>query len=266
MIRRFAFVIAAGLLFASCESGPDTNALYRMEKQYWDADDYNNAIYRINSTQAGQKKPCYAVPETAPIFAKLANKENVAVIVGDEALGVKHRADFAEAMFNHSRNMIEEYNVLDREDKFEYPQEMVDMLTFHLYVQPFYFELGNEHIRQEADNPEDPDVKRVISSNEQTLVSNYIYYLDFAEQDKAFTPDALSSYIDGMNEYFPALITKYPNANYSAMKEKANAMLAKTGSPEVKTALTNLVAKIDANTAAIEAAKMAADSTGTVTQ
>jgi hypothetical protein len=263
MTHRLFLALVLGILMASCESSPDYTALYRMEKPYWDADDYSNAIYKINATADGSKKPCYSDPATAPVFMRLANIENVSVIVEDEALGIKHRSEFAEAMFHHGGDMVDEYSTMNREDKFEYPMELVEVMKFHLYTQMHYFDLGNKNILQEADDPNEARVKNMIAGNEQTLVNNFVLYLDFVNDEKAFTPDALQGYIGVINEYFPPLIAKYPNASYAVMREKATDMQNKAQSPDLKKALGDLIGKIDANTAAIEAAKMPADSTAT---
>jgi hypothetical protein len=261
-----ALVFASMLLTAlySCNSGPDYTQLYRMEKQFWDAGDYENAIYKISSTAAGDKKPCYGVPETAPVFAKLVNKQNVAVIVEDEALGVQHRYEFAESMFGHSRDMYEAYSTLNREDKYEYPQELVDVLSFNLYVQNAYFELGNQNILKNADDPNETRVKNIITSNQQILVDNYTLYLDLVNDEAAFTTDALQGYINILNEYFPPLIDKYPNANFMGMKEKCNKMLNKAKSESLKSALTAVITKIDANSGRIEQEKKAAADSSSV--
>jgi hypothetical protein len=267
MTHRLFLALVLGFLMTSCESGPDYNTLYRMEKPYWDVDDYTNALYKISATAEGSKKPSYGVPETAPVFKRLVNIENVSVIVEDDALGVQHRSDFAEGMFQHGRDMMEEYAVMNREDKFEYPQELVDVMRFNLYTQLHYFELGNMNILREADDPNEQGVKNLISGNEQTLVNNHINYLDFVNDEQAFSADALTGYVGVLNEFFPSLIAKYPNANYTRLREKATDMEAKATSPELKAALANIIAKIDANKAAVEAAKaekMAADSAAAV--
>jgi len=264
MKLRLVLACALGIFLGSCESGPDYNALYRLEKQYWDVNDYQNAIYKIHSTVPGTKKPCYAVPELAPVFTKLVDKTNVSVIVEDEVLGVKHRYEYASDMFDHTRNMLDEYSVLDREDKYEYPMELVDVLVFHLYTQLHYFDLGNQNILKEADDPNEASVKNVIANNEQTLVNNFTLTLDYVNHEDAFTSDALDAYVAVLDEYFPPLIANYPNVNYNEMKEKATDMNNKAKSEKLKAALTNIIAKIDANAAAIQAAKMAVDSTTTV--
>lgn len=249
-------------VFFSCNSGPDYNQLYRMEKQFWDAADYENAIYKISSTANGDKKPCYSIPETAPVFTKLVNKQNVAVIVEDEALGVQHRYEFAESMFNHSRDMFEAYSTLNREDKYEYPQELVDVLSFHLYTQNYYFELGNQNIIKKADNPNELRIKNMVASNEQILIDNYTLNLDLVNDETAFSSDALEGYVKVLNEYYPPLIDKYPNANYSGMKQKASNMLNKAKSESLKNVLTTIISKIDTNYTRIEEEKKAAaDST-----
>lgn len=261
-----ALVFGSMLLSAlySCNSGPDYNQLYRMEKQFWDAADYENAIYKISSTAAGDKKPCYGIPETAPVFAKLVNKQNVAVVVEDEALGIQHRYEFAESMFGHSRDMYEAYSTLNREDKYEYPQELVDVLSFNLYVQNSYFELGNQNILKKADDPNEARVKNIIASNQQTLVDNYTLYLDLVNDESALSPEALQAYVNLLNEYFPPLIDKYPNANFMGMKEKSNNMLNKAKSESLKSALTVIIAKIDSNANRIQQEKKAAADSSSV--
>lgn len=263
MTHRFLLVLALSILMISCESGPDYNALYRMEKPFWDVDDYANAIGKIQGTAPGTKKPSYGVPETAPVFTRLVNTENVSLITEDEALGVQHRADFAEGMFHRGQDMLTAYSTQDQEDKFEYPDELVDVIRFNLYTQMQYFDLGNQNILKQADDPSEERIKNMISGNEQTLVGNFVLYLDYVDDEKAFTADALQGYVDVLNEFFPALIAKYPKADYSGMKNKATDMMNKAENDKLKSALDNIIAKIDANTAAIEAEKMAADSTVT---
>jgi hypothetical protein len=263
MKRTLFLTIVLGAVLASCESGPDYNTLYRMEKPYWNGDDYANALTKIKGTAAGDKKPSYGHPETAPVFVRLVNIENISVITEDEALGIRHRSDFAEGMFNRGQDMLDAYSNLDREDNYEYPQELVDVIRFNLYAQMQYFDLGNQNILEEADDPNEARVKNMIAGNEQTLVNNFTLYLDFVDDEKSFSVDALQGYVDVLNEFFPALIVKYPNANYSGMKEKATDMLNKAQDANLKAALTNIIDKIDANKAAIEAANIPADSTAT---
>lgn len=228
------------------ESTPSTSELFRLEKQYWDVEDYKNAIYKIQSTAPGQKKPCYADPERTAVFVKLVDKNNVSVVLEDEALGLGHRADYASDMFDQAREMATAYDEVDREDKFVYPMELVEVLTFSLYLQPFYFELGNQEILQNADDTSEVRVKNLVHSNEQTLISNYKLYLDYVKQEKAFTSEALSAYVAGINEYFPKLIDTYPKDDFSQLREKATDMLNKSESTEVKAALNNIITKIDA--------------------
>lgn len=245
---------------AACESGPDYNELYRLNKQYWDAADYENAVYKINGTAPDQKKPSYGVPEKAQIFQKLVDKQNLQVVAEDDALGLKHRAEFASRIFDVYRMMVDAYSNLDREDKYVYPQELVDILKFGLYLQVHYFELGNQEMLQSADDPNDVGIQSTVKQNIQTLVGNYTIYLDYVKREKSFPAETVKSYADGINEYFPALIDAYPNANYTQMRSKAEDMLNKAESPDLKTALTNLIAKIDANKAAVGAAKVLPDS------
>ncbi len=242
----YSIVSVTLLMMAGCESAPDTAELFRLEKQFWDVADYQNAVYKIESTAPGDKKPCYADPSRTAVFTKLVDKTNITVVLEDDALGVGHRADFASGMFDQARDMEAAYYDVDREDKFVYPMELVEVLTFGLYLQPLYFDLGNQRILQDADDPNEPRVQNLIHQNEQTLISNYTLYLDYVKQEKAFSSDGLAAYIAGMNEYFPKLIDTYPKDDFSVMREKASDMVNKAESPELKAALNNIIGKIDA--------------------
>jgi len=232
------------LLLSGCGS-EDLSDKFRLNKKYWDLADYDSAIRNIRYGNKNEKKPCYAVAEKAPIFRKLVDKNNLSVIIEDDQLGINHRAEFTSRMFKHCQAMEEIYGDVDREDRFIYPVEFVDVLKFGLYLQLHYFDLGNEAIRESADDVEASNVKNVLRSNESTLVGNYCIYLGYIKQEKSLSQEALDNYIDGINEYFPQIIAKFPNANYSEMTRKITAMLKKTESEKVKTNLNDLQTKID---------------------
>lgn len=252
MVRRlfnFSLQFCLILFFSACGSNNNSNLndIYHLDKKFWNANDYKNAVERIKySTNKQEKKPCYSIPEKAPIIRKLIDKGNIAVTIEDNALGLKHRSDFASEIFNHYRNLSEVYQELDREDKFVYPVELADILNFGLYLQLNYFDLGNKEILQNSDNPDDPYVKSILSSNIQTLIGNYCNYLGFINQEKAFSDEALNVYIKGIEDYFTQLIEKFPNANFHVMNQKAQDMLKKSNSEKTKTALNNLISKIEA--------------------
>ncbi len=240
----YSILSVAFLFLFACNSN-DVTDHYRLNKKYWDLKDYDNAISKIKYSSKKEKKPCYSVPEKAPIFKKIVDKSNIAVVVEDEELGLNHRSEFASKMFEQYQDMVQIYQEIDREDKFVYPMELADILKFGLYLQLHYFDLGNQAIVKNADNPDAPDVLRVLRSNEQTLISNYCIYLGHIKQENSFSDDALNSYIEGINKYFPLVIDKFPDSNFNEMTRKTNDMLNKTESPKVKAALNNILSKLE---------------------
>ena len=185
-------------------------------------------------------------PETAMIFRKLVDRENITVVMDDSSLGIRHRSDFSQKMFGEFQNMAKLYSGMDREDKFIYDQELVEIERFGLFLEIKYFKTGNDKIIQEADNTS--DVKSVIKDNEQIIISNFNNYLDFINKEKAFSKEALQNYAAGIDESFQVLMETFPNGNYNNMLSKANDMERKIIDPNVKKSLNNLIAKLKAKT------------------
>src|SRR5690606_27389081 len=141
---------------------------FPLDKRYWDVNDYDQVIFEIEfKTPEGEAYPSLSDPELSPVFNKLVDKENVSVVVTDEALGLRHRSQFAEEMFEQCRDLTKIYSVMDREDKFVYDREFVETLKFMLFVEIHYFKLGNEVILEEADDPNSTGVKNIIQNNEE---------------------------------------------------------------------------------------------------
>jgi hypothetical protein len=238
--------ISLTLLCMMMACGEKLSDQYPINKKYWDGKDYLAVINRIRVTKKEEKKPCYADAEKAIVFRKLVDKENVSVVLEDTTLGIAHRADFANGMFDNYREMVDLYIDQDREDKFIYPLEIVEVEKFGLYVQVLYFEIGNENIKKRSDNPNDPEVQNTLNTNVQTLIGNYSLYLDKTKYEDGLTAEALSSYTAGLNEYFPGLIRKYPKADYREMKSKIVDLSGRAKGTELKSSLNNLVVMIDA--------------------
>lgn len=231
------------LLLFSCNSD-DFSERYRLNKKIWNITDYENVIRKIKYTNKDEKKPHYEHPKKAIVFQKLVDKNNVAVVVEDEELGLKHRSEFGTEMFKQYRDLVGIYSDLDREDQYVYPLELVDILKFGLYLQLYYFDLGNQEIIQNADNPNSAGVQRVVKSNERTLIGNYCVYLGYVKKENSFTDQALNNYIDGIDEYFPTVIEKFPDANFNEMIKKTKDMLNRTESERVKSSLKNILSKL----------------------
>jgi len=229
------------LELTGCHSSKTDN--FPMEKPYWDAMDYDNVISEIEfRTPDGEKYPALNDPETSPIFNKLIDRNNISSVVEDNTLGIRHRSEFAANMFDEYRDLAKLYSVMDREDKYVYDQEFVAILSFGLYLQIHYFKLGNDKILQEADNAS--TVKGIISSNQQTIISNFNNYLDFVNQENSFAEESLQNYSAGIDESFSKLMETFPEANFKSMITKATDMEKKATHPSLKNSLSNLISKL----------------------
>ena len=241
-LKLFFLILIVAQLISCTHSRMDN---FPMQKPYWDVEDYDNAINEIEfRTPQEEKYPTLYDPETAPIFNKLIDRKNISVVVEDNTLGIRHRADFTDDMFQEYKDLMELYQGMDREDKFIYDKELVEVLRFGLYLQVHYFKLGNDKILQESDNVE--QVKGIISGNEQTVISNFNNYLDFVNYEKSFTEESLQLFADGIDESFTQLIDTFPNGNYSPMISKAKDMEKKSTNERVKTEIANLISKLTA--------------------
>ncbi|MBT5531004.1 MAG: hypothetical protein HN600_01000 [Bacteroidetes bacterium] len=235
-------IIILGLfvLFVGCNNS-NKSALspnFHMQEKFWDADDYNDAITQIKyKTKEGELYPCYMSIDKREVYLKLVDINNITVVAEDDALGLNHRNEYLTSMFNSYQNLYELYSILDREDKYVYPKELVEINQFGLILQRFYFKLGNDQIIKNADSPDDPSVLRVTRGNANTIVGNYLLYLDFINHEDALTPEALKLYAEGIEIYFPILIKVFPEANFHEMISKIEVLKEKTKNMDVQSAL-----------------------------
>jgi hypothetical protein len=244
-LNTFFYFLAAIVIIntGACSSPPPDP--YHVQKKYWDANDYENAIFIIKyNASSGKPLPCYASPDKAA-FAKLVDVNNFKVVMDDQALGLNFRKEFSKKMFDFYREMFEAYQGLDNKDKFVYPKELAEIMTFGLELQINYFKLGNEAIKKESDNPNSQEVQDVIRRNEQTLVNNFTVDLNYVKREKAFSDEALAIYTAGIEKFFNQLITEFPNADYSEMLSMANLMQAKAETTVMKNMLTNLITNLE---------------------
>lgn len=240
-LTSFVFMV---LIVACASEETKTTDRYNLSKKYWGIEDYKNVNHQISYMDKDEKVPNYSDPAKAPIFQKIIDKNNLAVVVEDHALGLSHRSDFASGIFDQYRKLHGHYQDTDREDKYLFPLELVELEKFGLYVQIHYFDLGNQNIIQDADDPEDAHVQRIMRGNEKTLVSNFNLYLDEVKRENAFNAAALSAYINGLNEYFPMLLEKFPKANVATLEDKVEDMTKKARSQELIDALDSLSEKL----------------------
>jgi hypothetical protein len=219
---------------------------FHMDKKYWTPDDYTAAIdeikYRIPE---GEKLPCYSVPDKAAIFQKLVDINNLSVVLEDNSLGLKYRDEFGDRMFDQYRTLYETYSELDRQDKYVYPVELVDIMKFGFYLQIHAFKIGNDKILKDATDTSDYQVRNIIEQNEQTVVDNFCLYLDRVNKEDAFSPDALNGFHEAIDLYFPQLIKTFAKASYGEMQSKTDLLLNKVKDPGMKKSLEGLKALLD---------------------
>jgi hypothetical protein len=189
--------------------------------------------------------PGYSNPSKTPIFLKLIDVNNFKVVLDDTVLGIKHRSEFSQKMFEKYRELYSTYTLLDNQDKYVYSNELVEIINFGLQLQISYFKLGNEKIVKEADNPKSPEIINLLRMNGQTIVDNFCLDLDVVNRESAYSAEALVKYAAGMDANFKKLMEIFPNSDYAGMLAKAKLMLAKAQTKEVKASLTNLIGAIE---------------------
>jgi hypothetical protein len=219
-------------LFA-CESR------YPMDKRFWTPEDYRKVWYEINyETPKGEEFPRFANPETADVVRKIIDPQNYTSVLEDNELGLNYRSKISGEFFEHIRDITEIYGKMDVQDKFVYAEELAEIKNFFLGFQIVYFRLGNEHIASESDD------RGTIRKNEQTIIGNFDSYLDDLRHEKAYGQYAVKL-ADGINTHFTKLIDTFPKANYSGLLATAKALQEKVVTSEIKTALSNLITKIE---------------------
>lgn len=219
---------------------------FPLEKRFWDVNDYKKVVLELNyGYEDDEQLPNYNDPNTKMIVQKLTDHNNYNVVLKDDALGLRHRNKVAEDFFSRWRDMTKIYNKLDRKDQYLYDEEMLAVWHFGLELQVQYFQLGNDIILESSDDPESFYTKQNINSNISSLIGNYSIYLDEINNEKAFTDTGKIKLAEGIDTYFTKLIELYPDADFNSLKKKAELLLKKSESKEVKHSLTNLIELID---------------------
>ena len=112
------------------------------------------------------------------------------------------------------------------------------MRKFFLGFQVVYFRVGNENIASQSDD------RSTIRRNEQTIIGNFNSYLEGLRREKAYGPYA-ANLAEGITTHFTKLIDTFPTANYSGMLATAKSIQGKVETPEIKNALSQLIAKLE---------------------
>lgn len=241
-IKYFLLVITC-LTLTNCKTKEHE---FPLDKRYWNTNDYANVIRELKfGYEDDEKKPTFDNPEQRIIVEKLTDHQNYNVVLDDKELGLKYRNDVSTEFFNQYQDMSRIYTARDRKDNYLYDKEMLAVEHFGLGLQLKYFKLGNDQIKNNADDPNSSRVKSNVNSNIRTLIKNYNIYLDEINNEKSFTEKGKFKLAEGIDKYFSQLIELYPDANYSGMKKKSELMLKKSESEKIKSSLTKLIKLID---------------------
>ena len=241
--NNFIFLIFISILGIGCSNQNDK---FPLDKRFWTVDDYTEVILELRyGYKDGEKLPAFDDSEAQQIVQKFVDTENFKVVLNDKELGTKHKSEVAVAFFDKWKDMINIYSSLDKKDKYIYEREYIETYKFGLELQLFYFRLGNEEILASSDDPSSDYIKNIIKSNINTMIDNYSFYLDDINREDAFTENGKKMYSEVMNTYFSKLVDENPTANYDNLKEKIILMDSKSKSETIKTALKNILSKID---------------------
>lgn len=232
------FFLFSLLFFTNCNT---QNERYPIDKRYWDNTDYSNVVRELKyGYDDDEILPSYSDPENRIVFEKLVDQQNFKVVLDDDELGKKHRNEISSDFFMRWKDMNTIYRRTDRKDQYIYDREMMEVWHFGLSLQLRYFKLGNDVIAESSDDPNSGQARRVINSNVRTMLSNFNYYLDEINNEKAFSDEGKKMISKGIDTYFPKLVELYPKANYNVMQRKIELLEKKTQSQNVKTSLVKI--------------------------
>lgn len=239
----FTLILFIVLLISSCDKKNDT---FPIDKRYWNVEDYHNAVLELKyGIEQDEKLPSLSDPETKIIVEKLIDHQNYEIVLDDKELGLKHKNEVAQGFFNVWKDMTTIYNVTDRKDNYLYEIEMIEVYKFGLGLQLSYFKLGNDEIIESADDPNSTQVQNAVNGNINTLIRNYLTYLNLINNEGSFSQNGINSFAQGIDEFFPELIKIYPNGDYSEMENKITLMGKKSKSEVIKNSLRSIQELID---------------------
>lgn len=237
--------LCSSLFLSQCGPG-DWKDNFPMNQPHWKPKDYDGFIYVLRNRKDDHKPlPSLSDPQTAPIFKKITDQENIAVVTEDESLGLKYKASFINDMFEHFKDLVEAYSGMNKQDKYIYPEELVMIRRFGLYIQLPYIKLQNRKIKQKADDPDSDHVRDILERNRQVAISNYNLYLDCIKRERSFNDAAIELYIEGLKKYFPRLLKTFPDTDYASMLSKLDDMKDKTSRQDVNNALDYVQQKVE---------------------
>jgi len=228
-------------LLINCGDDGSSDA-FPLERKYWTPEDYRDVNSELSSLKFNEKElPNLDNPKTSPIFKKIVDTTNFSIVASDDQLGIKHRSEFTSDMFDQYKDLVSAYSGIDRKDKYQYPVEFVEILKFGLALQVYYIKTTNENNIKNSEDPQAQEVVNLIKRNEDVLISNYDLYIGYINYEDRFNDNALSSYSEGLRDFFPKLIANVvPNGNYTDMLNKIENMLKKSKNQLIITQLQNI--------------------------
>lgn len=240
---RFILLALACITVTNCNT---TEHEFPLDKRFWDTNDYDKAVLELRyGYKEDEKLPTFRDPEKRLVVEKLTDEQNFNIVLDDNELGIEHRNDVATEFFKHWQSMTRIYEAKDRKDQYLYDKELLAVWHFGLELQLKYFKLGNDQIRNMADDPNSVIVQSNINSNVKTFINNYLIYLDLINEEDAFTEEGKKELASGIDQYFTQMIELYPDANYNSMKRKAELMIKKSKSDNIKSSLNKLIQLIE---------------------
>ena len=235
--KTLLFILFIMLFTTSCKK----ENKFPTEKKYWDTDDYDNVVRELRfGVKPDEKLPTFDDTETKIIVEKLTDQENFKVVLDDNELGLKHKNEIGEKFFKIWQDMSEIYSQIDRKDIYLYEKERIEVFNFGLALQIRYFKLGNDEIKQKSDDPKANNVSETVNSNVNTLIGNYMFYLNEINNEKSYSNIGLDLIAEGIDKYFTDLVNLYPNSDYDNLKEKIVLLSNKTKSENIKNSLLQL--------------------------
>lgn len=250
--NHFLIFSIACFLFASC--GDKSSGNFPMEKKYWTPDDYETVNEELSALKYNNKElPNLLNPRSSAIFQKIVDTVNFSVVADDDQLGLQHRKEFLNNFFDQYKRLVDAYSGTDRTDKYQYPLELVEIGKFGLAFLVDYIVIGNQEILKTADNPSAPEVVDIVNRNKNILIRNYNLYLEYANYEDRFDEKALISYSQGLQNFFPKLISDVvPDGDFSDMITKVDNMLKKSKNTLVTTQLQNIQNLLKTKTASVK--------------
>ena len=118
--------LCAGLVLAGCN-----NSRFPVEKRFWTPEDYSNVLWEIEyKTPEGEAYPRFSDPETSLVIRKLVDHQNYDVLLDDTELGLNYRSEVSQEFFDQSRDLSKIYTAMDIQDKYVYPEELIEATKF----------------------------------------------------------------------------------------------------------------------------------------